>query len=215
MVGLAAKSAPIYRPRQPRQSPLYRTIERYLPKFERIYDQRYAQQDGPWRSIIGDVVLGGRHTLVREAPWVPDVIVSVEGVIPTKDSSYGVGGALALVKSFDPAVLFANIGYRRTFARDFSDITLLQHEDTIAATVGYAFALNDTLTLSAAVSGVFDSRTSFDNAVLDQRERFSLRFGLTTLVSDDLYVEPLVSFGLNGDEANVTLGLSVPYTFTP
>ena len=51
MVCLAAKSVPNYRPRQPRQSPLHKTIERYLPEFERTYENRY----GPWRSIIGDV----------------------------------------------------------------------------------------------------------------------------------------------------------------
>jgi ribosomal protein S27E len=55
VVCLAAKPAPIYRPRQPRQSPLYKTIERYLPEFERTYDRRYAKQYGPWRPIIGDV----------------------------------------------------------------------------------------------------------------------------------------------------------------
>ena len=55
VVCLAAKPAPIYRPRQPRQTPLYKTIERYLPEFERTYDRRYAKQYGPWRPIIGEV----------------------------------------------------------------------------------------------------------------------------------------------------------------
>ncbi|MDA0842004.1 MAG: transposase, partial [Planctomycetota bacterium] len=55
MVCLAAKPVPIYRPRQPRQSPLYKTIERYLPEFERTYDEHYARRYGPWRPIIGDV----------------------------------------------------------------------------------------------------------------------------------------------------------------
>ncbi len=44
-----------YRPRRPRESPLYRTIERYLPQFEQTYAQRYAQHYGPWRPIIGQV----------------------------------------------------------------------------------------------------------------------------------------------------------------
>ena len=39
VVRLAAKSTPIYRTRRPRQSPLYRTVERYLPEFERTYDR--------------------------------------------------------------------------------------------------------------------------------------------------------------------------------
>jgi len=44
----------IYRPRQPRASPLYRVIERFLPQFEQCYGDRYAARYGPWRPVIGD-----------------------------------------------------------------------------------------------------------------------------------------------------------------
>jgi hypothetical protein len=40
LVCLATKPAPIYRPRRLRQSPLYRTVEHYLPEFERTHDGR-------------------------------------------------------------------------------------------------------------------------------------------------------------------------------
>jgi hypothetical protein len=43
VVCLAAKPAPIYRPRKARQSPLYKTIECYVPEFERTYDERLRQ----------------------------------------------------------------------------------------------------------------------------------------------------------------------------
>jgi len=56
VVCLSTKPAAVYRPRRPRQSPLYRTIERYYPEFERTYDERYAKRYGPWRLIIGEVV---------------------------------------------------------------------------------------------------------------------------------------------------------------
>ncbi len=55
VVALATRPAPVYRPRMPRQSPLYQTIERFLPEFERTYDQRYAKQYGSCRPIIGEV----------------------------------------------------------------------------------------------------------------------------------------------------------------
>ena len=55
MVCLVEQAAPVYRPRRPRQLPLYQTMERYLPEFERTYDQRYAKRYGPWRAIIGEV----------------------------------------------------------------------------------------------------------------------------------------------------------------
>lgn len=55
VVCLSSQVATVYRPRQPRQSPLYQLIERHLPEFERSYDDRYQQPFGPWRPIIGEV----------------------------------------------------------------------------------------------------------------------------------------------------------------
>ena len=55
MVCLSPQVATIYRPRQPRQSPLYRLVERYYPEFVRTYGERYQQRYGTWRPIIGEV----------------------------------------------------------------------------------------------------------------------------------------------------------------
>jgi hypothetical protein len=55
VVCLSPQVATVYRPRQPRQSPLYRLIERYYPEFERSYGERYQQRYGTWRPIIGEV----------------------------------------------------------------------------------------------------------------------------------------------------------------
>ena len=47
VVCLSPKVATVYRAGQPRQSPLYRLVERYYPEFERTYDARYAKRYGP------------------------------------------------------------------------------------------------------------------------------------------------------------------------
>jgi excisionase family DNA binding protein len=167
------------------------------------------------RTEFGDVGLGVRRTVLHENVGIPDVIVTVDGSIPTGDSSYAVGGGLALVKSVDPAVLFASANYRHTFSRDFADVTRLEPEDRVDATVGYAYALNDTLTLSTSLSGLFIIETVFDNATLRQQELFSLQFGLTSLLTEGLYIEPTVSFGLNGPGNSFVFGVSLPYTFEP
>ncbi len=164
-------------------------------------------------SEFGDVRLGLRRTLLHEGPGLPDVIATIDGRIPTGDTSYAVGGGLAFVKSIDPAVLFASANYRHTFSRDFTDVTRLEPEDRADFTLGYAFALNDTLTLSAAVSGLFTFETEFDIATLRQQELFSLQFGLTSWLAKGLYIEPTVSFGLNGPGDSFALGVTVPYTF--
>lgn len=45
------------------------------------------------------------------------------------------------------------------------------------------------------------------------RERFSLQLGLTSLLTENLYIAPTMSFGLNGPGSHSSLGVSLPYTF--
>ena len=162
---------------------------------------------------FGDVRLGVRRTLLTEAPGRPNLIATIFGNLPTGQTSYAVGGGLSLVKSFDPAVLFATANYRHTFSRDFADITRLEPEDRFDVTLGYALALNDTLTISTSVSGLFSGASTFTNATLLRQEIYSLQLGLTSYLAPGLYIEPSVSFGLSGPGDSVAFGVTVPYTF--
>ncbi len=60
-----ATSARIYRPRRPRESPLYQLLDRYYDRFERVYDQRYQKRYGFWRPVIWRTVdlAAGRRCL--------------------------------------------------------------------------------------------------------------------------------------------------------
>jgi len=40
VISLSPQIATIYRPRRPKQSPLYQIIERHLPEFEHTYNDR-------------------------------------------------------------------------------------------------------------------------------------------------------------------------------
>ncbi len=40
-----------------------------------------------------------------------------------------------------------------------------------------------------------------------------MQFGLTSWLAKGLYIEPTVSFGLNGPGDSFALGVTVPYTF--
>jgi len=44
----SAKVAAVYRPRRSRQSPRYRSIERYYPEFERTYGDRHVDVGCKW-----------------------------------------------------------------------------------------------------------------------------------------------------------------------
>lgn len=162
---------------------------------------------------FGDIRLGVRRTLMHEGTWRPNVVATLEGRVPTGHSSYALGGGLSFVKSYDPAVLFASANYRHTFSREFGDVTRLEPEDRIDATFGYALALNDTLSISTALSGLFTFGTKFDDVRLRASDQFSLQFGLTALAAEGLYIEPTVSFGLNGPGDSFAVGLTVPYSF--
>jgi hypothetical protein len=164
-------------------------------------------------SEFGDIRLGVRRTLLTEAPGRPNIIATIFGNLPTGQTSYAIGGGLSLVKSFDPAVLFATANYRHTFSRDFADITRLEPENRFDVTLGYALALNDTLTISTSVSGLFSSASTFTNARLLRQEIYSLQLGLTSYLAQGLYIEPSVSFGLSGPGDSVAFGVTLPYTF--
>ena len=162
---------------------------------------------------FGDIRLGMRHTLLTEGPGRPNIIATIFGHIPTGQTSYALGGGLSLVKSYDPVVLFATANYRHTFSRDFADITRLEPEERFDIALGYALALNDTLTISTSVAGLFSGATTFSNATLLRQDIYSLQLGLTSWLARGLYIEPTVSFGLSGPGNSVAFGVTLPYTF--
>ena len=49
-------AAGVYEPRNTRASSLYQLVEDYFEEFERVYDDRYQQQYGRWRPVIGEVM---------------------------------------------------------------------------------------------------------------------------------------------------------------
>ncbi len=50
----ASIHARVYRPRRPRESPLYRLVERSFDEFERVYAERYQKRYGFWRPVVAD-----------------------------------------------------------------------------------------------------------------------------------------------------------------
>ena len=165
------------------------------------------------RNDFGDVSLGVRRTLFRETAGRPDLIVSLNGSIPTADTPYAVGGGLVLVKSVDPVVLFANGGYTRALDRGGSNMSSFFPKNRVDASVGYGLALNDTLAISMAVAGAFTGTTTLDNTRLRQSSIFGVRVGLTSWLARGLYIEPSVSFGLTGPGRSFAFGVTMPYAF--
>ena len=51
-----AQPVGVYRPRQPRASPLYRLLAAHFQSFATVYDERFAPRWGPWRRVVAEVV---------------------------------------------------------------------------------------------------------------------------------------------------------------
>jgi hypothetical protein len=166
------------------------------------------------RNIVGDVSIGVRRTLLREAAGRPDIIATIDGQIPTDDDRAPVlGGGMVFVKSVDPVVLFAGSSYQHGFRRNLSDGTRLAPGNAFTVSLGYGLALNDTVAISTAASGVFTRASFIENVGAGRAETFSLRFALTSALTRRIFIEPSVTVGLSGPGQSFTMGITVPYSF--
>ena len=166
------------------------------------------------QDAFGGTSLGIRRTLIKEGARRPNIIATLTGHIASDDRPHLVGAGLVFVKSVDPAALFLNTNYFHAVGRRASAASVLAPEYTVDVSVGYALAVNDTLALNMAVSGVFaGGGTAFDTTQFRQPGTFSARFGVTSWVARGLYVEPSVSIGLSGPGRSFAFGLTFPYAF--
>lgn len=163
----------------------------------------------------GDLDLGVRWQAWPEGAVHPAVILSADAHVPVGSNAYryGLGAGIALVKSIDPAALFASINYRHNAIERDSDAVGLQPASLVSATLGYSVALNDRLTLNTSVTGSFVAETEYTTMSLPEDQRLTLNIGLTSLLGRRFYVEPTLSFDLTGTGRNVSFGLNLPVSF--
>jgi hypothetical protein len=156
------------------------------------------------RTTWADLSLGLFGVAVRERAGRPNLVWSLDGVVPTGPGDAGVGGGLALTKSHDPVVLFcgASYLYGLRVGPDNPVRTLARHN--VGLNFGYAFAVNEAVALTGQVAGSLRSTSS-------GREQYRLRLGVTYLLTTRLFVEPTVAVGLGGPSPDVTFGLSLPW----
>jgi excisionase family DNA binding protein len=162
---------------------------------------------------LSGATLGVRRTIMREGVRRPSAILSFSGHVPRGDRPYLVGVGVVLVKSVDPAALFFNVNYLRAVKEGSSEVTLAS-DDSVDVSLGYALAVNDTLAVSMAVSGLFRGTVNTpDDARLREPGSFSLRFGVTSWLARGLYIEPSVSLLLSGPSRSFAFGVTLPYAF--
>lgn len=206
---------------------------------------------------LGDISASANWKLFGErGPW-PETVLNVGVTAPTGREPYGIPWrvlerdedefirfavpeeqptgngvwqatvGLSAVKTTDPAILFGNIGYVRSFARDFDDL------DNNPLTVNPGrVALGDAFYFGAGVAFAFNERTSLSISFSDRlnaraRTRYeggdwikligsdanaaTLSLGVTHAMTPSATFVGVLGIGLTPDAPDFNLTVKVPY----
>lgn len=215
----------------------------------------YSEETVTGDPDIGDVSFGVSYKFLDEGISRPDAVVSLRIKAPTGRHPYGIKlqrqadndnlnvpetlptgngvwsatAGLAVVKTMDPAVVFANLAYTHNFDRDFSDISP-QEGVRVPGTVnlgdysqfglGMAFALNERMSMSMSFSELISrhSRIRYEGGgwqTVNGSDANAAYFniGMTWAISDKLTMVPNLSMGLTPDAPDFSVSLKFPYYF--
>jgi excisionase family DNA binding protein len=165
-------------------------------------------------DYAGDASLSLLGVATREAAGRPNIIWSLDVVVPTGPGDQGVGGGLVLSKSYDPAVIFAGFSYLYGLEIDPADSRRSLAKNNFGLNLGYTYALNDALAISTLFVGTYRNASSPDGiSIPPPRERYQLQFGMTWLLARGLFIEPAVAMRLGSANPELTFSLNFPYSF--
>ena len=178
-------------------------------------------------SGIGDIGLVVRYTAWTESGNIPNITLSMNAKSKTgKESSisqdtgnqnpglgtgfWNVGAGISLVKTIDPVVFFGSLGYTTTLEKNG-----FEPGEQIPYSFGTGFSMNDKVSFSTSLSGDAVRRTKFNGREIagSSKNINTLQLGFTVQLSQRLFIEPYVGFGLNEEASDFVLGFNVPYRF--
>ncbi|WP_282271244.1 transporter [Stenotrophomonas sp. PS02298] len=206
---------------------------------------------------IGDVTVSANYKLFGERGWRPETVLTGGITAPTGREPYGLDWkvierddddfirfavpskqptgnglwqaniGLSAVKSADPAILFGNIGYVRSFKRSFDDIdanpdTVNPGEVTLGDSyyfgAGVAFAFNERTSLSISFSDRMSARAStrykngkWMKVIGSDGNAGTLNLGVTYALTSKATFVSMLGIGLTPDAPDFTLAFKLPY----
>jgi excisionase family DNA binding protein len=161
-------------------------------------------------NYVGDPSVSLLGVAWREAMGRPNVVWSLDAVVPAGPGDRALGGGLVLSKSYDPAVIFAGLNYLYGFSTDPASARRSLAKHNLGASFGYIYALNDALALSTLFTGTYRNAQSPDGlSIAPSRERYQLQLGMTWLVARGIFMEPAVAMRLGGASPDLTLSLNL------
>lgn len=155
--------------------------------------------------------------------------LTVPTELPTGNGVWSISPGISFIKTTDPAILFANLSYTYNIERDFSDISTnidlsqkasVDLGDSFALGAGFAFALNERMSISTSYSHRITRETRIKQDGFSQQtvkgsdaSAGSLNFGMTYGLGDNLTMSGNVGIGVTPDAPDVTVSIRFPYNF--
>ncbi|MFB9867795.1 hypothetical protein [Vreelandella sulfidaeris] len=152
--------------------------------------------------------------------------LSVPNTLPTGNGVWGVSTGFSVLKTVDPAIIFANIGYTYNIEQSFDDISSndqvvpgnVNLGDSIRLGFGTAFALNErfSLSLSFTHQHAFETKVTADggaeqSVIGSSANAASVNFGATYGLSDTTSIVTSVGIGMTDDAPDFTLDFRMPF----
>ena len=202
---------------------------------------------------LGDLSLAIYYRVLAEDEDWPDLVWNLRAKAPTGKDPYGIeimtsesgnlmvpkdlatGNGLwqlstgfSLVRTMDPAILFANLNYGHSLKQDFDDVSYqpgdqpgsIQLGDWYEYGLGVAFALNERFSLSFNINQRITLESSqgaegFDMEKVTGSDANAASFGMgsTWAITDKLSMAVNWSAGLTTDAPDYSIGLRFPYRF--
>jgi hypothetical protein len=208
-------------------------------------------------TALGDISLGVSVQLERETRGYADVVGSLRVRLPTGEDPFGIGTrtvvdengdlssltvpdrlptgsgfrtwqlSLSALKTYDPVVLYANVGYAYSEPASFSDISSgsgvsgeVQAGNALSLGAGMVLALNDTTAYSIGVSMLRTQATKTRVTDGDWRrvngssgQAATVNLGVTHALSSRWSLVTAVGIGMTSDTPDYTFSIRFPYRF--
>jgi hypothetical protein len=165
------------------------------------------------QSHVGDLGVSLLGVAAHERMGRPNVIWSVDTLLPTGPGDAGLGGGMVFSKSYDPVVLFGGLNYLRGLRVDAADSRRVLARSNFGFTLGYAYAINEAVALSSVLAGTFRNAAASGDGLKPARDTYQLQLGMTWQIGNGLYLEPSASISLGGTAPDFTLSFNLPFSF--
>lgn len=203
---------------------------------------------------LGDASFGLSWQVLKESQMTPDTVWSLRVKAPTGSSPYGIklvqpdpnnsnlivpeslpsgsgvwslSSGFSVLRTVDPAVLFANLSYVHNFEEKVDDISTTLGEtvpgrvrlgNSVQFGVGTAFALSERTSLHFSYSQRLTRRSKmraedgpWNSITGSSANAISLNMGLTQRLTQGLSMVANLGIGLTPDAPDVQFGLKFPF----